>query len=379
VIYFQGTDDKLWRANPDGSSGVNLGGFKTKSTPVAYGNYIYFQGTDNTLWRINLDGSGGVKLGGYQTKSAPFLTAGFIYFQGTDNQLWKVELDGTNGVNLGGYQTKSTPIVSGQYVYFQGTDNKLWRINTDGSGGINLALYQTNSSPFVTQKFVYFQGTDDTLWQCNLDGTGVAKVAGYKTSSSPYVTDQYIFFRGTDDKLWRVNLDGSGGVNLGGYKTKSSPVVDTPGLLSRHRQRALEIASRRVERGARRGIRHELDSVRGPARQSTGGLDAVAAVHGSNRDLRSSWNHGRESVLIGRLQHAVCHRLLELAEYFVQVGVRYLGDGRFEARGWRKRRFGKRGFRLFCHERQQLVPRSEVDPDVRHFGHRSRRGWDQSR
>ena len=65
MIYFQGTDDKLWRINPDGSGGVNLGGYKTKSTPTVFGQYIYFQGTDNKLWRINIDGTGGIDLGGY--------------------------------------------------------------------------------------------------------------------------------------------------------------------------------------------------------------------------------------------------------------------------------------------------------------------------
>ena len=35
MIYFEGTDNKLWRANPDGSAGINLGGYKTKSTPIA--------------------------------------------------------------------------------------------------------------------------------------------------------------------------------------------------------------------------------------------------------------------------------------------------------------------------------------------------------
>ena len=69
MLYFQGTDNKLWRTNPDGSAGVNLGGYQTKSTPIAFGNYIYFQGTDDKLWRINLDGTGGVDLGGYKTSS----------------------------------------------------------------------------------------------------------------------------------------------------------------------------------------------------------------------------------------------------------------------------------------------------------------------
>jgi hypothetical protein len=101
MIFFQGTDNKLWRANPDGSGGVNLGGYKTRSTPIAFGNFVYFQGTD-TLWRINLDGTGGINLGGYKTSSSPFVTSGDVYFRGTDNALWKINLDGGGGVHLGG-------------------------------------------------------------------------------------------------------------------------------------------------------------------------------------------------------------------------------------------------------------------------------------
>jgi hypothetical protein len=227
MIYFEGTDNKLWRTNPDGSAGVNLGGYKTKSTPVAFGSNVYFQGTDDKLWKINLDGTGGVNLGGYKTKSSPFVTAANLYFQGTDDKLWKINLDGTGGVNLGGYKTKSSPFVAGGYIYFQGTDNKLWRVHIDGSGGINLGLYQTKSSPFVTAQYVFFQGTDDKLWRTALDGTGGTNLGGYKSSSTPFVTAQHVYFEGTDNKLWQINLDGSGGVNLGGYKTKSSPTVDS--------------------------------------------------------------------------------------------------------------------------------------------------------
>lgn len=49
MIYFQGTDDKLWRINPDGSGGANLGGYKTRSSPTVYGPSIYFQGTFGEL------------------------------------------------------------------------------------------------------------------------------------------------------------------------------------------------------------------------------------------------------------------------------------------------------------------------------------------
>jgi hypothetical protein len=227
MIYFRGTDDKLWAANPDGSNGFNVGGYKTNSTPVAFGQYVYFQGTDDKLWRINLDGSGGINLGGYKTSSPPCVTATYLFFQGTDNKLWRINLDGSGGLNIGGYKTASSPTVGGPHVFFRGTDNKLWRINMDGTGGIDLGLYQTESTPFVANGFVYFQGTDNKLWRINVDGTQGINLGGYKTNSTPIVTNQFVYFEGTDNKLWRINLDGSAGVNLGGYKTKSSPGVDT--------------------------------------------------------------------------------------------------------------------------------------------------------
>jgi hypothetical protein len=226
MLYFQGTDDKLWQLNNDGSGGVNLGGYKTSSTPVASAGFIYFQGTDDKLWKVKLDGTGGVNLGGYKCASSPTVTADHIYFQGTDDKLWSVALDGTGGVNLGGYQTKSSPVVVSPHIYFQGTDNKLWRANLDGTGGINLGLYQTASPPSVSPNGIFFQGTDDKLWKLALDGTKGVNLGGYQTTSSPFVTRNNVYFRGTDDKLWRINIDGSGGVNLGGYKCHSTPVVD---------------------------------------------------------------------------------------------------------------------------------------------------------
>jgi hypothetical protein len=225
-IYFQGTDNKLWRLNPDGSGGTNLGGYKTKSTPVVFGTHLYFQGTDDALWQINLDGTGGMHVGGgYKTSASPFVSD-HIYFRGTDDKLWRVNLGGSGGVNLGGYKTKSTPHAFGGFVFFQGTDNKLWRINLDGSGGVHLGGNSTSAPPFVTTTHVYFRGTDDRLLRINLDGTGGIHLGGYKTKSTPFVTDNFVCFQGTDDKLWRINLDGSGGTNLGGYKTHSPPVTD---------------------------------------------------------------------------------------------------------------------------------------------------------
>ena len=52
---------------------------------------------------------GGVNLAGYKTKSTPFVTREHIYFQGTDDKLWQIDLNGANGINLGGYKTNSSP------------------------------------------------------------------------------------------------------------------------------------------------------------------------------------------------------------------------------------------------------------------------------
>jgi hypothetical protein len=154
---------------------------------VALG-YVFFQGTDNTLWRIDLDGSGGIKLGNYQTSSSPIVLGNYVYFRGTDNKLWRINWDGSGGVNLGGYKTSSTPYVTPQHVYFQGTDNKLWATNPDGTGGTNLGGYQCKSSPTVdtSLNFVYFQGTDNSLWRLNLDGSQGVHLGGYNCSSTPF-------------------------------------------------------------------------------------------------------------------------------------------------------------------------------------------------
>jgi hypothetical protein len=246
MLCFQGTDNTLWRLNFDGSGGSKVSGYKCKSKPVVYGEYIFFQGTDDKLWRVNIDGSNGTVIGA--AASSPFVTATGVCYQGTDpiaqpgsgttqgknTKLWRIAFDGTDAVNLGNNTTSSTPFVIGQFVFFQGTDNKLWRMLIDGTQQINIGLYQTSSSPFATSRYVFFRGTDDKLWRTNLDGTGgIVLGGGYKTSSTPFATesalgaDGLVYFRGTDNKLWRTDFAGNNGVNLGGYKCNSSPTVDT--------------------------------------------------------------------------------------------------------------------------------------------------------
>src|SRR5713101_2524925 len=144
VVYFRGTDDKLWKVNGDGTGLTQIGTNKTKSTPFVFadpvtGEWVYFQGTDDKLWKVRGDsaGTGLTQIGTNKTKSTPFVTFdSWVYFQGTDNRLLKVFNDGTQGSPLDSNTTASTPKVKRigladatveEWVDFQGTDNKLWR------------------------------------------------------------------------------------------------------------------------------------------------------------------------------------------------------------------------------------------------------------
>ena len=196
--------------------------FKTKSSPFVSDGYVYFQGTDDKLWKVNIDNPNGdnMWLGGYKTKSSPFVSNGYIYFQGKgsgdkDDRLYKVNVNNPNGDNtwLGGYKTKSSPFVSNGYVYFQGSgsgdkDDRLYQVNVDNPNGDNtwLGRLKTKSSPFVENgTYVYFQGTDDQLWRVSTEGTGLSSPGcGNWTKATPFVYGNSIFFRGTDDRLLMV-------------------------------------------------------------------------------------------------------------------------------------------------------------------------------
>ncbi len=118
-IYFQGTDNTLWRINLDRRVGFTWAAMipgRPRLLPVLC---IYFRGTDEKLWQITLNGTQGINLGGYKTYSTPVVTSfinsgqvadNFVFFQGTDNSLWRINLDGSGGVRLGGYNTASPPL-----------------------------------------------------------------------------------------------------------------------------------------------------------------------------------------------------------------------------------------------------------------------------
>src|SRR5216684_1849344 len=118
-----------------------IGNNTTASSPfVTARDVVYFRGTDDKLWKVNGDGTGLTQIGTNKTKSTPFVfadpvTGEWVYFQGTDDKLWKVRGDsaGTGLTQIGTNKTKSTPFVTFDsstgdvWVYFQGTDDKLWR------------------------------------------------------------------------------------------------------------------------------------------------------------------------------------------------------------------------------------------------------------
>jgi hypothetical protein len=126
-VYFQGTDDKLWKVFQDGTQQSQIGPNTTSAMPYVVDGWVYFRGTDNKLWKVFNDGSRQMEIGANTTSSTPFVTAdGWVYFQGTDNKLWKVFNDGTKQSLIGGNTTSAMPWEVNGWVYFRGTDNKLW-------------------------------------------------------------------------------------------------------------------------------------------------------------------------------------------------------------------------------------------------------------
>ncbi|HVK21263.1 MAG TPA: DUF5050 domain-containing protein [Actinokineospora sp.] len=206
VIYFRGTNDKLYRVSNKGSDGKWLGDSYTASTPFVTDGVIYFQGTNDKLYRINIDGTGGKWLGDSSTASAPFVVGGVIYFRGTNDKLYRMNTDGTGGKWIGDNYTSSTPFVTGGVIYFRGTNDKLYRVNTDGTGGKWLGDSFTSSTPFVAKDVIYFQGTNDKLYRINTDGTGGQWLGDGYSKSSPFISGDVVYFQNDDDELWMINL-----------------------------------------------------------------------------------------------------------------------------------------------------------------------------
>jgi hypothetical protein len=200
----------------------------TLSSPfVTATDVVYFRGTDNKLWRVNSGGSDQFQIGRNTTNARPFVfadpaTGEWVYFQGTDDRLLKVrgDPDGSDLTRIGENSTKSTPFVAldsstgDVWVYFQGTDNRLLKVKSDGTGESQIGDNSTKSTPFVTDDgWVYFQGTDDKLWRVRSDGSDQSQLDNNTTSSTPavgrmqhigYRVGRWVYFRGTDDKLWRI-------------------------------------------------------------------------------------------------------------------------------------------------------------------------------
>jgi hypothetical protein len=288
-VYFQGTDNGLWKVRADGSKQSNIGNNTTASSPFVVPdpnggpNWVYFQGTDNKLWKVRDDGSQQSQIGCpascNTTASTPFVVPdpkggpNWVYFRGTGNglssgnQLWKVRDDGSQQSQIGCpascNTTASTPFVvpdpngGANWVYFQGTDSKLWKVRDDGSQqsqiGCPASCNTTASMPFVVPdpkggaNWVYFQGTGGSsnlitsgsqLWKVRDDGSQQSQIgcpaSCNRTASTPFVLPNpnggpnWVYFQGTDNTLWQIRDDGTlqSAINGG---TSSMPFVTPDG------------------------------------------------------------------------------------------------------------------------------------------------------
>jgi hypothetical protein len=235
-VWFQGTDNRLWKVFDDGTQQSQPGNNTTSSPPTVVGNMVYFRGTDNKLWRMTTDGKSQNVINNNTTSSTPFVTSDeWVWFQGTDNKLWKVCTDGAQQSQPGNNTTSSAPTVVGNMVYFRGTDNKLWRMTTDGKSQNVINNNTTSSTPFVTPDgWVWFQGTDNRLWKVFNNGTQQSQPGNNTTSSSPFVLGDWVYFRGTDNKLWRMKTDGTSQNVINNNTTSSTPFVTPDGWVYFH-------------------------------------------------------------------------------------------------------------------------------------------------
>lgn len=233
VVYFRGTDNKLWRVNSDGTSQKQIGNNTTKSTPfVTADGWVWFQGTDNKLWKVFNDGSQQSQPRGNTTSSSPTVVGDYVYFQGTDNKLWRMKTDGSAQNVINNNTTKSTPFVTSDgWVWFQGTDNKLWKVFNDGTHQSQPGNNTTSSSPTVMGNYAYFRGTDNKLWRMTIDGAHQNVINNNTTNDTPLVTPEgWVWFQGTDNKLWRVFNDGTQQSQPNNNTTLSTPAVGKMGI-----------------------------------------------------------------------------------------------------------------------------------------------------
>jgi hypothetical protein len=275
-VYFQGTDNKLWKVDRLGEKFCWLGNQWTNSAPFVYDDYVYFQGTDNRLLKIEVDRDtpGGEKhIGNAYTISRPFVLDDEVYYQDGKNRLCKVNIHGTDSLGFEQW-TKTTPFVFKSNIYFQGTDDRLLKIDKNspkakeewlGSGNKmhtkstpwvegGFIYYQNQSDkirkmgvidqeyyplpdqsiysePCLDNDYLYFRGEDQKLLKMHIEGTHPAEqISKFTTSSRPFVYSNYIYFQGTDNKLWVHKLSGTDTqyINLAFLST---PCIDDEGFM----------------------------------------------------------------------------------------------------------------------------------------------------
>ncbi|RKH62947.1 hypothetical protein, partial [Corallococcus llansteffanensis] len=137
TVYWQASDGTL------NCLGVNQPGYNARTVPLRDGNgqtlllksapfvaggYVYFQDTNNALWRA--DNTGRVAahaLGSTPTSGSPVVTGEHVYFVGLDGKLLRRKIDGTGDCEwIGAYSAQSTPSVpEPDHVCFRDEKNRI--------------------------------------------------------------------------------------------------------------------------------------------------------------------------------------------------------------------------------------------------------------
>lgn len=161
------TNDKVFRANLDGTGGQDLGNLNGINGPrgialdLAHGKMYVTSANNDKVFRANLDGTGGQDLGSPGGIAVPNgialdLTHGKMYLTSFfSSTIFRANLDGTGGQDLGSLAgSLLTPegialdLANGKmYVVALGSD-KVFRANLDGTGAQDLGNLNGINDPF---------------------------------------------------------------------------------------------------------------------------------------------------------------------------------------------------------------------------------------
>jgi sugar lactone lactonase YvrE len=226
LFWAQNSNDRVLRANVDGSSVTNLTPTLTNPWGLDFdGTHVYFtEDQAGKIWRMDPDGGNRTLLvSGLSMPRDIVATATNLYWVNISGDVQRANLDGTGVTtltNVGGAFLQGIEVTN-SYIYLtNATSHSVQRANLDGSG-VTTLVGTGLSIPYgihATAQYLYWADLgNDLILRANLDGTGVTTLMSGIDINNPsdvLVTDSFLYFTQQNAGVYRANLDGSGIVAL---------------------------------------------------------------------------------------------------------------------------------------------------------------------